>query len=91
MTHYLRKGRLNVVDVEAGRDDIRCVVCVDGFSAVLLEDARDSMEVIDDFRTLQEIRGCWWEIDGRKTKSDEFVRDRLLVVASRYGLQYVSD
>lgn len=91
MTHFLRINGKTIVDVEATKDDISSVVCIGEYSRLLLsvENSRD--DVIRDFDDLQELRGEWHEVIKRAKNPDEFARERLLEIAQRYNLQYVTD
>ena len=91
MTHYLRRNGKSIVDVEAGRTDLRCVVCIDEYSVLLLSETSRQAELIIDFGGLQEMRGEWHEDPEQFESPDEFVQRRLCEVGNKYGLQYVTD
>ena len=94
MTHYLRDFSSNtIVDVEATKDDINCVVVIRAYSEMLLslpEHERESF--ILDMNTIQEIRATYWEgINPRNTDPDKFAAENLKEMAQKWGLFYVTD
>lgn len=91
MTHFLRRNGNTIVDVEATADDLHCVVCIDEYSALLLDEVGRQQEVIADFQELQELRGEWFELINCKESSSKFAERRLRSIARKYDLQYVVD
>lgn len=91
MTHYLRRNGKSIVDVEASKIDLRCVICIFEYSAILLSETYRQDEVISDFDNLSEMRGEWHEDPEQFESPDEFVKRRLCEVGNKYDLQYVTD
>lgn len=99
MTHYLRMSGKTVVDVEAVKDDIHPVVCIDAYSELLLREQTlcgglTPHELIDDFDRLQELRGEFHERPYERPEGetpDELAKRRLQEVARKYDLEYVTD
>ena len=100
MTHYLRNSaNETIVDVEATRDDLSCVVCIDTYSRMLLSLPEDRREqFIEDMNSTQEIRGYYFErviVPGlcKNTAKgiDGFVHGFLRCIADSWDLAYVTD
>jgi hypothetical protein len=90
MTHYLRRNGKTIVDVDATKNDVRSVVCIEQYSLFLLEESNQS-EIIKDFDALQELRGEYNETNYQKETPDELVGRRLQEIAFKYELFYVTD
>lgn len=91
MIPFLRDRRNNtLVDIEAQPDDIHCLVGVRHYSRLLLSKPERAAEIITDFDRVQEIRGEFFE-SGWKGTTDELARERLVPLADKYGLIYVTD
>ena len=99
MTHYLRLNGETIVDVEATKDDIHSVVCIEVYSGLLLREQAlcgglTPHELIDDFEQLQELRGAFHERPYERPTGetpDELAKRRLQEIAHKYDLQYVTD
>ncbi len=92
MTHFLRrKDEKTVVDVEATKTDLQCLVDVEGYSYVFMEESSRQTEVMIDFHDLQEMRGEWHEDVEQVESPDEFTERKLRTVGEKYGLAYVTD
>ena len=97
MTHYLRfvdEQRFGdtVVDIEATKDDIHCVVCIEAYSRLLLSiKPVDVDRFIKDFDDTQEIRGAWFEFNQCKTPTDVFAAGWLKPLAEKWNLVYLTD
>lgn len=91
MTHYLRHNTNTVVDVESHENDLHCVVCIDGYSRLLLAKPDRRHEIIADFSALQELRGEWHEQPKQDEMPSELAERRLREIGNKYGLQYVTD
>ncbi len=98
MTHHLRMmvngQNTTIVDCEETKDDVHVVVCIKGYSNLLLSVARyHQLEVIDKFDQLQELRGEWFEKVGyfKEETLPDFVKRRFKEVADRFNLYYSTD
>ena len=93
MTHYLRNNdNKTVVDVQTTQVDIRCVIVIKEYSALLLAFGfGDPYEFIDDMSQLQELRGEWFENPNQKETPDEFVEKRLKAIAEKWDMVYATD
>lgn len=95
MTHYLRFGDDNLVDLEATKDDIRCVVDVRTFALALLSLPKaDYAEFITDMYFIQEIRAEYHEAVTTPPDTNAFAKHRLEEVRDRWRklkLFYVTD
>ena len=93
MTHYLRKNGNTIVDVEATKDDLSSVVCIEQYSFFLLDQKQIDYheEVIRDFDDLQELRLEYHENNYLKETPDQLVKRRLQEIAAKYNLSYITD
>ncbi len=91
MTHYLRRGKDTVVDIETTNDDLMSVICIAAYSDMLLNEETRQLEMIQDFAFLQELRGEYFETPGQQESPKELVERRLKEVGDKYGLAYVTD
>lgn len=92
MTHYLRRNGKTIVDVEATKDDLSSVVCIEQYSLLLLDEQGDqTFEIIQDFDALQELRGEYHETNYQKESSNQLAERRLREIATKYDLAYVTD
>lgn len=98
MTHYLRISGKTIVDVEATKDDIQSVVCIDVYSGFLLREqtlrgGSTPHDLIEDFDRLQELRGAFHERPYERPEGetpDELAKRRLQEIARKYDLEYVT-
>lgn len=89
MTHYLRKNGRTIIDIETEKKDIHCVVAIREYSKLL--HSTDSMEIVEDFHKVQEIRGEFWEAYNGEIDPDFLARKLLINLAEKYNLDYVTD
>lgn len=81
--------------------EIKCSVCIAGYSKLLLANASMASDIIKDFSELDELRGWMWECFFASKRNDgsnedymtvlEHIRLSISVVASKYGLRVVED
>ena len=76
MIHFIRDDRnRTIVDIDATKKDIRCVVVIDTYSRLLLNTPEERRaELIGDFYAIQEIRGAYWEAHNGQIDSDELAK-----------------
>jgi hypothetical protein len=94
-THYVRDDcDRNLVDCEVTKGDVRCVVDVEAFAALLLDgnQPHSQSQIIQDFKAIQEIRQTWFELTPRpKITLKQFVTDSLQKLARDYDLCHITD
>lgn len=92
MIHYLRDGSNDtLVDIDATKDDIHCVVVIETYSKFLLSLSEDGRkQFILDMGNVQEIRGHYFE-SGYKGSPDDLARNWLTRLTRLWGLGYVTD
>ena len=99
MVHYLRTshGR-TIIECETSEKDLSSSVNVQEYSRMLLNlsEANKSYakSFLEEISDLSEIRGSWWEMaeDSGKWKSiDDFVSNQFKEIASKWGLNYITD
>lgn len=99
MIHFLRRDDRTIVDVSATEDDIHVVIVIDEYSYLLMDvmakwDCPLAAGMVRDFRSVQELRGEYHEINLMKEAPetpDELAARRLMELGEKYGLQYVTD
>jgi hypothetical protein len=97
MIHFLRnKNNRNIIECEVYKDDLSSSVNIENYSSMLLDlygkGAHHSF--ISEMSDLDEIRGWWWEqakSSGDYKSIDDFVREKFLMVAEHYDLNYITD
>jgi len=94
MTHYLRDDGKTLVDIEATKNDIQCVVNIAAYSRFMMSWGSESrrQQVIEEFDLINEIRGLYFEseIDTGITP-DELAARELKRLAKEFFLGYVTD
>ncbi len=92
MIHYLRDRSNNtLVDIDATKDDIHCVVVIETYSKFLLSlPEGDREQFIFDMGDVQEIRGHYFE-SGYEGPPDDLARGCLTSLTEKWGLWYVTD
>ena len=102
MTIFLRNDKnRSVVDIEvnSGKSnmDIHSIVVIDAYSKVLLANLNRSDEVVEDFQSISELRGWFWEVYMESVEAPNFneviikIRDMLIPIAEKYNLNYIVD
>ena len=94
MIHFLRtQQNRTIIECEVYNDDLHTATNISEYSRFLL-DSICQEEIIEDFDSLDQIRGWWWEREepfGDWASIDEFVKTKFIEVAERYNLRYVTD
>jgi len=97
MIHFLR-NELNrtIIECEVYNNDLSAATNIKEYSWMLIDLQNKDMHApfIEAIADLDEIRGWWWEQaqdSGQYTSIDDFVKEKFLQVAQRYGLNYVTD
>ncbi len=102
MTLFLRNDEnQSVVDIEINfkisSQDLHSSVSIEHYSKVLLDNLNRSDEVIRDFTEIDELRSWFWEdymefADKPSQKECvEHVEKKLILLANKYNLFYVTD
>jgi len=104
MTHFIRDHRnKSIVDIdvftdENGEVDLSCTVLIEPYSKFLTENLENDLQIINDFQSVQDIRGWLWEVykpaNDNVTKEDVSARVKRILtqLSDAYvGLRYVED
>jgi len=92
MIHFLRRDGKTIVDCDAWKDDLRVTVCIYEYSKLLLdteESKREEMMV--DFDLIQELRAEYHEDPQQEETPDELAKRRVLGLAKKWNLAYITD
>ncbi len=97
MIHFLR-NELNrtIIECEVYNNDLSAATNIKEYSWMVIDLQNKDMHgpFIEAIGDLDEIRGWWWEQaqdSGQYNSIDDFVKEKFLQVAQRYGLNYVTD
>jgi len=97
MIHFLRnKINQTIIECEVYKDDLSAATNIENYSMMLIDLHNNDLRYpfINDISELDQIRGWWWEMamDSGDYKSiDDFVKEKFMVVAKKYDLNYVTD
>jgi len=99
MVHYLRTSQnRTIVECEVTKNDLSSSVGVTESSRMLLNlneaNKGYAKTFLSEIASLSEIRGEWWEyaeMKGEWKSIDDFVKSRFEEVASKWGLNYITD
>jgi hypothetical protein len=97
MVHFLRDTfNKTFIECSVYNNDLSSAMYVQNYSENLIDLYKKDMHesFIKDINDLYEIRGWWWEQakDSGKYKSiDDFVKEKFIHIAQKYGFNYVTD
>lgn len=97
MVHFLRnKQNRTIVECEVYGNDLSTSANIEEYSKMLLDLHNKHLHYpfIKAISELDEIRGWWWEQakdSGEYKTIDEFVKEKFLLVAKEFDLNYVTD
>lgn len=102
MTIFLRNNKnQTIVDIEFNDSkkgmDLHAAVEIDTYSKLLLDNLNRKEEVIEDFNNISQLRGWFWEIYMELTDEPTFndaiaqIKNKLIPIAEKYKLNYVTD
>lgn len=94
-TLYLKFKTFDLADVEAMKDDIRCVISPHAFWEYLRSTDFDDIETeysfVHTIELLNEIRGEYFEANFENLTPYELASKRMKTIAQKWGLFYVED
>lgn len=97
MVHFLRnKENRTIIECEVYGNDLSTSTNIEEYSKMLIDLHNKHLHYpfINAISELDEIRGWWWEQaedSGEYKTIDEFVKEKFLLVAKEFDLNYVTD
>lgn len=96
MIHFLRNDKnRTIIECEVYNDDLSASTNIEEYSKMLIDLHNKDLHFpfIQAISDLDEIRG-WWEqakSSGEYKSIDDFVKEKFLIVANKYKLNYITD